>query len=269
MPQMNQTFASLIARLDDPAVGKTRVIPWSSPVPSFGDWSTALVGTVGLNPSSREFQDETGVELEGERRRLQTLRSLGISRWSEAGPTHLDRVIESCRTYFAGNPYNTWFRSLDAVIAGTTASFYGGSVRAAHLDLIPFATACKWIKLRTLERRQLLKLAGDTLGLLLRESPIRLLVLNGMAVVSTLEGLARERFVRHRTTAWCLPRSAGMPVPGFAFSGTIQEIGGVKFGRTVRVLGFNHNLQSSFGVTAHARSAIRDWIGAVGREAIA
>ena len=66
---MHSALATLIDRLDSPAVLETEVIPWGSPVPSFGDLSISRVATLGLNPSNREFVDESGGELQGPLRR--------------------------------------------------------------------------------------------------------------------------------------------------------------------------------------------------------
>ncbi len=59
---------------------------------------------------------------------------------------------------------------------------------------------------------------------------------------------------------WELPRNSGRPVTGLSYYGTIDSIGGYALDRHVTVLGFNHNLQSSFGVTSGVLSAIRSWV---------
>ena len=60
---------------------------------------------------------------------------------------------------------------------------------------------------------------------------------------------------------WALPRKHGNNVAGYAYEHRIREIGGVKLDHTVLVLGFNHNLQSSFGVTREVAAEIQKWIG--------
>ena len=72
----------------------TDMIPWSCPVPAFGDLLNSFVATLGLNPSNREFVDEEGNELEGAARRLHTLRSLSLSRGQMPTPgTSRDRGL--------------------------------------------------------------------------------------------------------------------------------------------------------------------------------
>src|SRR5207249_3802677 len=99
-------------------------------------------------------------------------------------------ILESCRDYFLGNPYDTWFKRLDQVVQGADASFYDPFSQACHLDLIPYATSRKWTELTTRQRSALLALAADTLGLLLRDSPVRVLILNGQSVVDQFQEVA-------------------------------------------------------------------------------
>ena len=169
-------------------------------------------------------------------------------------------ITDSCRAYFLRNPYNGWFKRLDHLISGTPASYYHTSFRACHLDLIPYATACKWTELTIRQRSSLLVLAGDTLGLLLRNAPVRLLVLNGQTVVDNLQELSGIRLEQEKMSDWTLPRKSSLGVAGFAYKGVVRELGGVRLKREVVVLGFNHNIQSSFGVTTQVKVAIRRWI---------
>lgn len=264
---MHSTLTTLIDRLDSSAVSRTNVIRWGSPVPSFGDLSTSHVATLGLNPSNREFVDEHGNELEGASRRFHTLRSLGLKSWSEVDARHLRMILDVCRGYFGGNPYDRWFRRMDQIIAGTGASYYGKSCGACHLDLIPYATARKWAELSVKQQSSLLTIAGDTLGMLLRDSPVRILVLNGRSVVEHFQCVAGVRLESYEMPAWSLPRQS-RPVIGIAYRGTVGALSGIELSHNILVLGFNHNIQSSFGVTAGVVQAIRGWIAGVSREAV-
>lgn len=257
---MYTTLTTLIARLDSPTVSRTSVIPWGCPVPSFGDLSSSVVATLGLNPSNREFMDELGNELEWTSRRFHTLHSLGLASWSDVDARHLRLILESCRSYFLANPYNTWFKRLELVVSAARVSYYRGSRRACHLDLIPYATRHKWTDLSSRERAALLAVSADALPLLLRESPVRILILNGSTVVKQFEEIAGVSLQRHEMRAWSLRRQSQPDVMGFSYEGVINSVSGFELGREVSVLGFNHNLQSSFGVTKEVMYAIRDWI---------
>lgn len=235
---------------------------------SFGDLAAARVATLGLNPSNREFVDGDGNELDGASRRFHTLKSLGLATWSDARPRDLSLIAESCRAYFATNPYDTWFRRLDKVIAGLKVSYYSTLFGACHLDLVPYATAAKWTELTRQQRQLLLTMAGDTLGPLLRDSPIRVLILNGSSVVEHFERAAAMELERTVMPEWTLRREAGQGVVGTAYSGVVRSVGGASLGRDVLVLGFNHNIQSSFGVTTHVTEAIREWIAETAGESV-
>ena len=207
---------------------------------------------------------------QGVRRSLAPLPHIGLpglASWSQVESRHLRQILDSCRWYFLRNPYDRWFKRLDQVIAGSGASYYVSN-GACHLDLIPYATACKWTELSPQQRSSLIKVSGDTLGMLLRNSPVRLLVLNGRSVVELFEEVSRARLQRVIRREWNLPRKSGTPVIGMAYMGSVEAISDIDLGYRLCVIGYNHNIQSSYGVTAEAIAAIRDWIAEGSREAM-
>lgn len=266
---MHSTLSILIKRLNNPALSQSDVIQWGSPVPSFGDIAVSKVATLGLNPSNREFVDQRGNELVGENRRFHSLSSLGLKQWSEVKPRHLESITKSCISYFSRNPYDGWFKALDQLISGTGSSYYRANTHACHLDLIPYATASKWTNLSSSQQAKLLEISGDTLGLLLRNSPVQLLILNGQTVVNRFQDLAGVSFEKEVMSEWTLPRRSGLGVCGYSYKGTVSELAGVQLNREVVVIGFNHNIQSSFGVTNQVKGAIRSWIAQIAEEALA
>lgn len=256
-----ETVLRLLQPLTDGSLATSSVIPWSSPVPAFGAPVTAVVATLGLNPSNREFVDERGRELVGSERRFHTLGSLGLASWADADVSHLEMISESCGEYFSRNPYDGWFGRLDQVISGTGASYYNGMFRrACHLDLIPYATALKWSALSHRQRLGLLASSRGSFGNLLRQSQIRVLVLNGSSVVDYFQELTGSALVVEERNDWALPRASGVGVRGVAYSGRFSTLAGVPLGREILVLGYNHNIQSSFGVTKSVIGAIREWV---------
>jgi hypothetical protein len=257
---MHSTLTTLLDRLDSIAIEGTDVISWGAPVLAFGDPATARVATLGLNPSNREFVDELGSELRGIDRRFHTLSSLGLSSWSEAEARHLRLILDTCREYFLGNPYDRWFKRLDQIISGLSVSYYGKASDACHLDLIPFATSRKWTELTPQQRLSLSGVAADALALLLRDSAIEVLVLNGRSVVNQFQTMAGVSLICREMPTWSLRRGAKSDVKGLAFSGIADSVSGIALHRKILVLGFNHNLQSSYGVTTDVVNAIRDWV---------
>ena len=262
-------FAALVRlfeRLDYCGLEDSGVLPGSSPIPAFGSPSKPSLATVGINPSNREFLDAKGRELCGPSRRFHTLSSLRLNSWSEVDARHLATIIETHDSYFIHNPYDRWFDPLDKVIAGANVSYYDPSRSACHLDIVPFATGEKWSSLSARQRSVLIEASGDSLALTLRASTIGTVVLNGHSVVRAFEGLAGVRFDRDTVPSWTLSRRRTQDVIGIAYTGCVDAMAGVNLGRSITVLGFNHNLQSSFGVGTEIVAAIRDWIAASAEE---
>lgn len=250
-----------IVRLSDERVnGIEELISWSSPVLAFGDPVRSRVATLGINPSNREFVDNFGCELTCQDRRLQTLASLGLDSWSDADVTHLNLIISSYLDYFGANPYNRWFQRLDGVVQGAHASFYDSEVPACHLDLVPYATSTKWALMPRRTQKRLIEMSADTLGLLIRDSAIECLILNGMSVITWFAHISNTRLKELDQPGWTLRRQGSADVPGRSYEGMATSVGEIELNRPLNVLGFNHNLQSSFGVTNHAVAAIRVWI---------
>jgi hypothetical protein len=139
-------------------------------------------------------------------------------------------------------------------------SYYNSPLKACHLDLIPYATACKWTALNHSQRNGLLANAGDMLGRMIADSPIRILILNGNSVVQNFEKVAGVQLEKRAMASWALPRSQSEQVSGIAYKGALSEIAGIELRQELVVLGFNHNIQSSFGVTTQVMDAIQRWI---------
>ena len=247
---------------------KAEVIPWACPVPVFGNIDDSRVATLGLNPSNREFVDITGRELSGSDRRFHTLTSLNIETWDQAKASDIRKISKACQEYFSNNPYDAWFRELDSLINSLHASYYGNSaIDACHLDLIPYATYRKWTDLRESQRKLLLNASDEGFGRILKESKISLLILNGISVVRYFESVSDTKFKCKEMREWGLPRKNAECVPGISYMGYVTRIGKTNLERRIFVIGFNHNIQSSFGVTKHVKSEIRKWIGGMGGKA--
>lgn len=258
-PQID-LLGTMAEKLSNPIITSLEVIDWACPIPYFGDPAKSAVATVGLNPSNREFVDVAGSELSGHSRRFHTLASLNLVEWSHAEDAHLELIQQSCTEYFFRNPYDGWFKSLDFLIQGTNSSFYSSLFHACHLDLVPFATSKKWAHLSSGQRAKLLEISGSFLGEIVRASPLKLLILNGKTVVENFALMTNVKFETKQHENWTLPRKTGAGIAGIGYFGKLSEISGVKFGREVYVLGYNHNIQSSFGVTNKVRIEIQSWI---------
>lgn len=253
---MHSTFALLLNRLRGPNLLGNGVIPWAAPVPVFGDTSCARLATVGLNPSGREFVDQAGSELTDDARRFHTLSSLRLLEWSDADARQIRLMLDSCFLYFTRNPYSSWFRPLDRIISGTPFSLYGSG--ACHLDLVPYATSPTWAKLSPQRRLKLLTFNADILPLILRDSPIHILILNGQSVVQNFQAMTGSTLRQVEMPSWVLP--SGNRHRGFSYRGEIDHLTGISLAKPLLVLGYNHNIQSSFGVSADVKKRIGSWI---------
>ena len=263
---MTLELHKMVKCLHDPTIVETDVITWSSPVPVFGSVAKAKIATLGLNPSNREFVDNKGEKLSGLNRRFHTLSSLGLDCWSRVEHKHLTLIEDDCQNYFNKNPYDLWFKKLDHLISGTSFSYYFPSGQACHLDLIPFATSRKWGELSSDQKETLLEFSAESFAQTLNNSNIQMLILNGKSVINTLQKLTNELFEEIYQPTWNLQRKGSDGVKGYAYIGKIKSVAGIKLKKEIIVIGFNHNIQSSFGVTSAVQKSIRKWITNLSKE---
>lgn len=250
----------LIGKMDSPDLLEADIIPWGSPIMSFGDFEKSKIATLGINPSNREFVGTNGNELDGFERRFHTLKSLHLNQWKDLQPKHISIINESFKEYFLRNPYDGWFKKLDYLISETSISYYFPSSEACHLDLIPYATRNKWSDLNSKQQNALLTSTVDILGELIKRSAIEIMVLNGQTVVENLQKVSNKIFLRKLNEDWTLKRKSGEGVSGYSYTGFIDKIGDTHLNKKVKVLGFNHNIQSSFGISSAILSSLKDWI---------
>ncbi len=118
--------------------GLPEVVLGSTPVLGFGNFMTATVATVGLNPSKKEFLDRRGALLVDQHRRLETLESLGLKHLSSALPLHEERIFNACIEYFNGSTAYSWFNRFSPMLSKLQVSYKNGT--ACHLDFFQTAT---------------------------------------------------------------------------------------------------------------------------------
>jgi hypothetical protein len=227
-------------RLRSPAPTTAPVVPGSTPVPAFGDFRTARVATLGLNPSRAEFLDDDGEILRGQRARFVTLPALGITSLKAASPEDLAQVLEGTAQYFQNQPYVRWFRPLDSLLRACGVSYFDGS--ACHLDLAHWATDPVWGGLEPPVRKALIKDGVDFLRWQLTSFRIANVLLNGMGVCRTVE----------KTLGVLLAEVEAIAGPR---GGMVKLLAG-RMARGPRFFGWSVNLQSSFGVTTEFRARL-------------
>jgi len=237
-------LAEMIRR---PTPARSGVLAGTVPVVSFGDPTTSRVATLGINPSSGEFLTN-GVHFPIAKRRLATLQSLGVSDAAELTDAHVTTVIDECNAYFTNRPYRKWFDPLDAVLSqGLDASYYAGS--ACHLDIVQWATHPVWSGLDSTQKSRLLEEGVPFLTEQLRQTGIRLVVVNGAQVwaqlaqvgLATVDDVAEFRF-------------------GVAQKKATLRIGE---GSGAVFVGWTLNLQGSHGIRHEDRMALAQWLADV------
>lgn len=247
-PQIPQYVEARIRRETPPG---TPILRGSTPIPSFGDLRTAKIATIGWNPSKREFVDAVGRELQGDQRRLETLRSLGVHRLSTAPRESVFRVFASCNAYFTRSPY-WWFKKLDAVLRPLGATYYSDNTgkleSACHLDIVQNATDRAWGDLDPSTKETLIASDLSFLREQLASSDLRTVLLNGMGIIRAYEEL--------------VARSPLTEFESLRF-GRIRLFRGISIGGIIPI-GWNINLQTTYGVSR----VELEWLGSAVARAI-
>jgi hypothetical protein len=165
------------------------IVKYSTPVVAFGYPANAKMVTVGINPSSVEFQTKSKpskVLAEG-KKRLVDSQILGIEDPSSLTQEQAKQVINGCYSYFdkGHNPYD-WFDHLNNHINSHFGySYHDGT--AAHLDLVQWATDPVWGNITDEATKvQLLKDDVDFLRYQVNSKKFEVVYLNGKSVFEQL-----------------------------------------------------------------------------------
>lgn len=172
------------------------IVAGSTPVVSFGHPLTPRVATLGINPSSGEFLARDKSLLDGPRRRLATLKSLGVESYDELDHSHASQIIQDCADYFDRRPY-AWFNPLDQVLSSSLGVSYFDKT-ACHLDLVQWATDPVWQGLNEKQRTRLLAGDKEFLKTQVRHEGYRLIVVAGR---TAMDWVSRAGLVRWRRVA--------------------------------------------------------------------
>lgn len=258
------TIGSIILKsveaYSDPIFIESSVIKWASPIISFGNLEKAKVATVGLNPSDMEFVDRNKEELKSDSRRFHTLSSLNIEKWDDLDDHQTMKILEMNKRYFSNNPYNLWFKKLNYLLEDSDLSYYFPLNNACHIDIVPYATSKKWVELKSEEKQYLINKSKEILDNILKVSNISFLVLNGRSVIENFQKVFDINFEVNHQSSWDLKQNGGRIVKGYSFIGNISNVGNVELPRIIKVVGYNHNIQSSFGITKYVLDEIKKWI---------
>jgi hypothetical protein len=182
--RMTDSVAPEIAdRIRRPVPAGLGVLPHSLPVTAFGDVSAAAVATLSLNPSWLEFQSPMGDWLEGDRRRLASLVSLGAGDPRDLDDDQVARVLADSDAYFRRpHPNMRQFHWFDALLRSSGPGTYQDGT-ACHLDLVQWATKPVQRALPPAAWQELVEADRDFLAWQLRHRNLKAVLVDGASVV--------------------------------------------------------------------------------------
>lgn len=200
---------------------------------SFGHPLSASVATLGINPSSGEFLGRDRRLLTGADRRLATLDSLGIAKYTHMDDGRATQVVDDWADYFARRPYR-WFTPLDRILRSALGTSYFDAT-ACHLDLVQWATDPLWGELGDVARARLLADDRSFLMQQLRAEHYKVVVVNGR---TALQWVSRAGLTKWQDLA----RLTGPPTATVCVGDTSTPL----------FVGWSCNLQSQPGAMRHA-----------------
>lgn len=196
------------------------LVSGSTPVVSFGNPSVSKMITIGINPSSSEFQvsGKSKNLLPLGKKRLVDLETLGIKNPDSLNREQAIRVIEGCYGYFdskSHNPYMTWFKHLNENINKHFGlSYLDGS--AAHLDLVQWATDPVWGGIDSeITKEKLLKSDSEFLRYQVGAKKYDIVFMNGREVKDQLEGVGIVEVTKVKTTTYLTSTNKSIPLEFF------------------------------------------------------
>ncbi|KAA3436368.1 hypothetical protein [Rufibacter hautae] len=222
------------------------VIQLSTPIVFFGNIKKSRIATLGINPSKNEFLDK-GIELTGNSRRFETLTSLGATDLELLNDSQVEKVVESCLSYFNNNPYRKWFDQLQNFILNNfSVSYYLET--ACHLDIVQWATDPIWRDLDYFTKSELIQNDIKFLKEQLLHEQIEVLLINGREASNLFQNYFKPILLKHERLV-VKNKTCDM-----YFSEL--ELGN----RTLKIFSWSNNLQSSIGITNEMRKEIGYWI---------
>jgi len=223
------------------------VIPGSTPVISFGDFTKAKLVSLSINPSSKEFLKGKNL-LPLSQKRLVDYESLGISTQDSISEFHVEKIWEGCCKYFDPdrNPYS-WFDDLELILGHSSHSYFDGS--ASHVDLVQSATFPAWAELSPEIKNELLDADYEFFKYQTAYPSIEAIVINGRQVYDVAK---RTPGFDLKVTDQILLKSGNRVIPTSIFTGVAPN--------NKRVFGWTGTLKS-LRIDADERSKLYSNLG--------
>ncbi|MFP3042406.1 hypothetical protein LQZ19_11375 [Treponema primitia] len=161
------------------------ITPQTTPIVFFGNYDKSKVCTISLNPSDKEFIDNSNDLLDFKNNeRLCSRKKLRRNDNEELTDDEANAVLKYCNEYFKVHPYKGWFDPLDYFIKHFgNYSYYDDT--CVHLDLVQWATTPKWNDVPQNIRQRHLNNDLPVLKYLLNKD-FEVMFLNGKTVVDNV-----------------------------------------------------------------------------------
>ena len=161
------------------------VIRGTTPVISFGDFTSSSLATLSINPSSREFLQGSKLIKTG-KKRLVDKESLGIGLGEPLREEHAEAIWQGCRNYFGAhaNPLD-WFDDLNEVLSHISRKYDDRDT--CHVDLVQSATFPAWRGLTQKDQQHLIDEDFDFFKYQTSMPNLEVLLVNGRQVLEQLK----------------------------------------------------------------------------------
>lgn len=137
----------LLDKISLPIPTTVKIVEGSIPIVFFGNVEKAVVATLSLNPSNKEFEHNGP-------RRIIDRKQLEVSDSQPLTKEQAEIVYQSLLLYFKNNPYNGWFNPMNNLFKSKGYEYYNDKI--VHLDISPWATSNKWASLKSEERKSII-----------------------------------------------------------------------------------------------------------------
>jgi len=208
------------------------ITPQTTPIVYFGNYNKAVSCTISLNPSDKEFINNSGKLLDFQHKeRLCSRKKLNKDDNVELNDDDANIVLRYCNEYFNINPYKIWFDPLNYMIKSFgNYSYYDGT--CVHLDLVQWATTPKWNDISLNIKEKHLRSDLPFLKYLLNKN-FETMFLNGKTVVDNVKNhLNISLNEKHTQFVNCNSKSSDLSI----FTGKYK---------TMNIIGWNLYLQSA------------------------
>jgi hypothetical protein len=207
------------------------IVPQTTPIIYFGNYDAAKACTISLNPSNKEFVDDSKKLLdEKSKERLCSRKMLNRADNEELSDDEAKTVLRYCTDYFKLRPYDIWFKPFNNIIERYgNYSYYMDT--CVHLDLVQWATYEKWSKLPDSIRKKHLFDDLPVLEYLLNKD-FEIMFLNGSTAVENVSNCLN---ITLKETSTVFKNTNGFDTKLVVFQGEYSKI---------KVVGWNIYLQS-------------------------